>query len=573
MRRRLLVAVGVTLVGVLACLGWAGWKAIQARQDLTTAQAQIRAVQADVRAGQLENARNALPHLRQLLARAGSRVDGPAWSVSTHVPVLGGSYRAVQDTARAADLVAAQVLPPLVDALDTARNRHLLRDHRVDLAVIRQLQSPVQRAARASERARSMVDRRRGWLLPALKTRYDEARGAIDDLDDNVQTADRALGIAPQMLGADRPQRYFVAVQNNAEARATGGLIGAFAILTADQGTLKLERTGIGNQDLTRTESAVVTLPGAASTWQDIGSTKAWFDANLTPHFPDVAQTMSALWQHQSGQQIDGVIGLDPVVMSTLLQGQRAITLPGGGHVDAANIVDFVCRREYVDYPSSKVRKPLLRDLATEVFNRVVAGGDAVGTFRRLAKAGGSGHLYLWTRHEASQRVLASEIVGGALPPSGRPYLSVLTQNFGGNKLDYFIRREISVTSAREGGIHVVVKLTNQAPLGLPLYMTVRSDRPDPPVPYGTARINLAVYAAGQSVFSGATIDGSPILLSPDTDHGLALGTTTVEVARGRTLTVAFDVSEPSGTLTYRQQPLARADVRHLRMPHLLVGS
>ena len=50
-----------------------------------------------------------------------------------------------------------------------------------------------------------------------------------------LHSVDLGARIAPRMLGLDRPQRYFVAFQNNAEARGTGGLPGAFGILGTAQ--------------------------------------------------------------------------------------------------------------------------------------------------------------------------------------------------------------------------------------------------------------------------------------------------------------------------------------------------
>jgi hypothetical protein len=42
------------------------------------------------------------------------------------------------------------------------------------------------------------------------------------------------------MLGQNGPKRYFLAFQNNAEARGTGGLPGAFAIIEANHGKLAI---------------------------------------------------------------------------------------------------------------------------------------------------------------------------------------------------------------------------------------------------------------------------------------------------------------------------------------------
>ena len=50
------------------------------------------------------------------------------------------------------------------------------------------------------------------------------------------------------MLGANGPRTYFLAFQNNAEVRATGGLVGAFGVAVADKGRITVTRTGADSQ-------------------------------------------------------------------------------------------------------------------------------------------------------------------------------------------------------------------------------------------------------------------------------------------------------------------------------------
>ncbi len=49
-------------------------------------------------------------------------------------------------------------------------------------------------------------------------------------------TASRTVQLLPAMLGADSQRRYLLMFQNNAEVRATGGIPGAVAVVTADRG-------------------------------------------------------------------------------------------------------------------------------------------------------------------------------------------------------------------------------------------------------------------------------------------------------------------------------------------------
>ncbi len=43
------------------------------------------------------------------------------------------------------------------------------------------------------------------------------------------------------LLGANGPQKWFVALQNGGESRGTGGLLGSFAVVDLDKGKAKAQ--------------------------------------------------------------------------------------------------------------------------------------------------------------------------------------------------------------------------------------------------------------------------------------------------------------------------------------------
>ena len=572
MRRRPFVTIAAALlVLTLATAGWALWRASQVRSELTGVQRLVHTVQSDVRKGRIDHARSVLATVQARLDRADSRVHGPIWAAAQYLPVLGRNLHGVARAAEAGKLLGDGALPGLLDAFDTVRLHHPLKNSTVDLAQLAQIAQDVRQATTAAARAKAVLAPSDEPLLASVRANLKQVRRTVADLEGRLQSVTQALDVARTMLGADGARTYLLVLQNNAEARATGGLIGAFAVVRVDHGTISLARTG-SDAEFRQSDVPVVRLPGAAATWQAIGSTRAWYDANLTPHFPDAAASVAGLWRAQGGTQVDGVLGVDPVAMRELLAGARPIPLPTGAPVTADNIVDFVGHREYVDYPDYVRRKALLGDLTGQMFHQVLAAKDPVGTLKAALRAGQSGHLLMWSRHPAEQALLAGGPLGGALPADDTPYLSVLTQNFGGNKLDYYLQRAVTVTRARPGVLRVRVVLTNTAPLGLPLYMTVRSDKPKPPVPYGQAKVGFAVYAGRDSVFTEATVDGRPVVLEQDSDHGHALGTTSLELPRDAPVTIDLLVSERAGLLTYRQQPLLFPDRLRIVPPHRVVG-
>jgi hypothetical protein len=555
---------------LLATLAWTGWRAYQVRADLTAARAMTSQFQHALLSGDLPAVRAGLPPLKQRLDRATSRTQGPVWSLAEHLPGLGSNLRAVRRTALAAQVLGEQALPEAAAAVDLTQRRNPVSGGRVDLSVLAQLRAHVTVAAQAADRARELLAPQDGFLLGAVRTNVAKARASVTALDNALRSADAALALAPGMLGQDGPRRYFVAVQNNAEARATGGLIGAFALVRTDRGAISLEQTGT-DQELTVAERPVASDPQAAQTWKDIGSTRAWFDANLTPHFPDAARNIAGQWTAQSRQQLDGVLAIDPVVMSALLEATGPVQLPGGTTVTASSVVDFVGHAEYIRYPDVAKRKVLLSALAADLFHQVLGVKGTVPLLRAFAKASSSGHVFLWSAHPDEQRVLQPGLVGGALPATATPYLSVLTQNFGGDKLDFYVRRTVRVT--REAGrLRVALTLRNTAPTGLPLYMTVRSDAPSPPVPYGQAKIGFGIYGALGSTFGNVEVDGKATPMPLDEDHGHPFGTLTLELPRDVDVVVSVLISQPAGELVYRQQPLVVPDRLFIGVPHRVVG-
>jgi hypothetical protein len=52
-----------------------------------------------------------------------------------------------------------------------------------------------------------------------------------------------AVQIAPEILASPRPLKYLVAIQNSAEARGTGGILGAFALIEFQNGSVKVVKT------------------------------------------------------------------------------------------------------------------------------------------------------------------------------------------------------------------------------------------------------------------------------------------------------------------------------------------
>ena len=73
--------------------------------------------------------------------------------------------------------------------------------------------------------------------LPVIRPVLNLAGVDITGISDEISAVIKA---SPYLVGVERPQRYLVAFQNTAEARGTGGILGAFAIVKFDRGAISI---------------------------------------------------------------------------------------------------------------------------------------------------------------------------------------------------------------------------------------------------------------------------------------------------------------------------------------------
>jgi hypothetical protein len=117
-----------------------------------------------------------------------------------------------------------------------------------------------------------------------LQTMLDQTRNTLDE----GWLGARRLS---PMLDADGPRTYLVVFQNNAEARGTGGLIGAYAVSSASKGAATEERLG-SVADLKSLTAPALNL-GADYQALCGADPSLWVNVNMSPHFPYAAQLMA----------------------------------------------------------------------------------------------------------------------------------------------------------------------------------------------------------------------------------------------------------------------------------------
>lgn len=549
---------GLGLLVVLSAV-WLLVTALYARSQLDALQKRVGQVRALVAAGQVDDARNVAADIPAMARHAERLTTGPVWWTAAHVPYLGRPAQVVRETTRATADIGTVAVPELLDVArlidpDSLRSS----GDTVRLAPLVAAAPHLAHAAGVLDRATARIDALPGTWLGAIDRSRVHVGTALAGVRGYVDAAARVSRALPTMLGRDGPQRYFIALQNEAELRGTGGLPGAFAIAVTDHGSVHF----------THFENDGVLMPAATKGFVRTGlsfgrdydalyaasaPTSKYNDSNVSPTFPYAARIWAAMWQKVSGERVDGAIAVDPTALSYFLSAVGPTTADGRA-VSAANVVPLTQRDAYTLYPRNAERKAFLVAVLRATATKITSGsGRGVRIVQAASLSSRQQRLQAWSRDPAVERVLEQTNFSGTFPDAQRPLAAPVLNNAAAGKLDYYLRR--SMTYQRTGcgsrrDVVVTLRLTNTAPAhGLPPYVTTRLDR-DPPkdaVP-GDSRTLLDYYATHGALLENVTLDGKPSTAAAETIDGHAVFRFDLELPRGTTRTVVLHLNEPAGT-------------------------
>ena len=381
------------------------------------------------------------------------------------VPGVAQQSRAVSTMASAGADLARTAATASEDAdVDSIRPRA----GRIDLAAVEALQEPLDRSLgelrRAAER---LADVETPLLLAPVADRLDDLRLEVADAHDSAALASQVVAVAPDLLGGDEPRRYFLAFQTPSEMRGNGGFMGSWAEITATDGLLDLTRSGRLRELLD------------AQPQETIDDGKVWGVHNFSPDNPTVSELVAELYPVSGGTDLDGVIHATPAAFAGFLELTGPIDVAGyPERLGPDNAERILLHEQYLEFPqaSNDERTDFLAD-AVEVLFDELTSGDLPGP-RALADALGPAvagrDLQLWAERPAEQALFETLGASGTERRGDEHSFGVVTQNYGGNKIDWFLERSIDFDAEwdpAEGTVSgsIVVGLHNGAPAdGLP---------------------------------------------------------------------------------------------------------
>jgi len=571
-RRFKLAALGVLVLIAVATVPSA-LAGFQARHTVDNARVLVERALNAARAGDAKTARTQFAAAAGEFEDARDILDNPLMSMGLAIPVVGPNLRAARDIARVgADL--ARSGEKTAGTVDPDR-LHVV-DGTVPLAEVQRVTPELQRGARELDQAVRSLDRiDHTFLLPPVRDGLRKVHHELANASDEADNAVVSARLAPAIFGGQGPRRYFLAVQNTAEQRATGGFIGNWGILTAQDGKVTLdhfERISVLNPPA-GADRPLTAPDDYLRRYQRFQPSRAWQNINMSPDFPTVAQVMADQYRLASGEQVDGFLAVDPDGLAALLRLTGPVSVAGWPEpLTADNVVRVTLSDAYVRFGSADPeRVDFLGDVADAVVDRATHEqlGNPAKIARTLGRAARQGHLIVALARPGEEALAQQLDVAGKMPAIHSDSLLVTTQNGAGNKVDYYLKRHITYTlhvdpgsGARAAQLRgrLELQLDNAAPnAGLPQEVIGPFDARFAP---GENRSFVSVYTP--LGFTTATVDGQQQLLDGATELDRNVYSTFVSVPAESSSTLALDLS---GTLRLERGGWYRLDL--VRQPGL----
>jgi hypothetical protein len=527
--RRVLVLSGLALLGVLLAVAvWTGIRGALAVSELKQALPLATQLQASISAGDTESLGATGAKLTGHAAAAAALTSDVIWRGAEFVPWVGANLTVMRELAGAVDDVTRDGLAPLTTLASTMEPSSFTPvEGRINLQPLLAIQPAVAQAAEALRLADERVNAVDvSQVIGPLVDAHSSLSKVLGTTTVTVDALNRAVRLLPEILGASGPRNYVVLFQNNAELRATGGIPGALALIHTDNGSFELAQQA-SSADFPWFASPVLDLPFDTRALYGDNTAQYIQDVNFTPRFDLTGQLTREMWSQRFGLLPDGVLSIDPVALSYLLEATGDVTLPTGQVLTSDNAVALLLQDVYADYPDPSDQDAFFAGAAAAVFTTIAqAKMDPGALIAALVRSGAERRVFVWSANAEDQEILAGTTLAGGLPVSTKA-----VENFGvyfndttGSKMGPYLDVGLGAGAAicRNDGratFEVVLTLTNTAPLDagtrLPRYVTGGGGFGTPP---GDINMSITVYGSPGAFNVGVTRDGLPLSYQPTVD-------------------------------------------------------
>lgn len=576
-KRRVTAVVAAIVAVVLVAFGVSGFMLLNSAKTVKSQAKEtveiVGGLKDKVTSGDFSTLPDDAKKIDELCSSMKKETSSPVWTMASFIPVYGSDINAARTMVDALSDVSSGALVPMADNLAQATPGKLFQDGTINVSALQAVADSLSSSSKVFKSANEKIQGIGDTHIAQVTELVDKAKDGFATLDGAVDAAEKVAPVLPQMLGANGQTRnYLVYAMNNVEIRACGGFGGSQGLISVTDGQMSIggfvPRIGLSEDEAVESvDEEDEALFGNHSNLYNSGNT-------YSPDWPSNSQRVAALWKSQYGQDVDGVVGIDPVFLQYLLGLVGNVSLPDGTVVDGTNAAKVLMHDVYWNYPVEE-SDGIFASVASAAFDKILGGiGDVdvtklVGAFERGAE---EGRLIAWMRNDDEQNAIKETGIDASLPdpddPSADPVAGVYFNNLSFSKLDWYLNADTQIGQGVKNGdgtcsYRITVTLTNimtQEEAGkLPDYVAASA----PDAARDDERLNVSLFAPTGGNISDLTVEGTQFGLGAATWHGIPFYSGTVDLHAGETTTITYTLTTSAEAgdkpLALRQTPTCQA--------------
>ena len=380
--RKIAIAVACVLVVVIAVCGVSGFMLLKSAQGVKAnadeALAVVDAAAGKAASGDMAGFASDVDTLASLASAMEEETSSPLWTAASFIPVYGSDISAARTIVSALSDVSNEALVPFAASAQGVSLDSLLVDGRVDVAMLQTLADGLSGAAPIIQTANEQIQNVGPTHIDQITQVVDKAKDAMGMISDAADAASQLAPLLPQMLGANGETRsYLIVAMTNSEIRAAGGMPGSQGVMTVTDGTMEMgdfqKVMWISGEGIPITDEEYALFQGSGFTSDSMRLFSG--DSFYDPNFPRAADRLSQFWQTVYGDELDGVIALDPALLQYILGVVGGVASPDGTIVDGSNAVKYLMNDVYWQYTSdSSMQDAIFSSVAQSVFDALLDG-------------------------------------------------------------------------------------------------------------------------------------------------------------------------------------------------------
>ena len=448
--KRYFVAVAVIIIGLAIIIGYGLHLKRQVVEQSTAAVTNLQTAQDGLKALDFKNASQDFFSAYANFSKAGDSLNVFGASITDILSALpgGGTLKSAKNLVQVGQLLSAAGTS-MTTALDAVSKTGALSDFIVTKADasgrlsdqgvgVGPIVSALKKALLASQQqivqASALMADIDGSIIPADKQAgFTDLKSKLPELEAGVNMSVDYAKFFENLINNGKA-KYLVMFQNTSELRPTGGFPGTYGVVSFINGKMdNLFVDDVYNLDGQIKENIIPPLQ-----MQHITPNWGMRDANWYVDFPTSARNIEKFYKKESGQNVNGVIVINPEMIQKILAIVGPIEMPDYKlTLDSKNVLTTI--QSQVEYgPNRTQPKQILKDFAPLLMNKIyTAGSDKwLAIFNTLILSMNQRDVLMSFDNLSLESFVTDKGFGGQVHQGDADYLMVTISNIKGSKTD-----------------------------------------------------------------------------------------------------------------------------------------